>query len=188
MILLLIWGNQDFIFWSSSSSVSVSNSNFANNTAANTASSSSGKTFKNSIGMEFIKIPSSSFMMGSPTSEKDRGENEIQHRVTISKDFYMGKYEVTQSQWQAVMGSLPTKCTLDNLSGDFLGDNNPVICVNWDDAQEFIKKLNAKGEGTYRLPTEAEWEYAARSGTTGDYYGNPDSIGSLSCVIGSFLE
>jgi formylglycine-generating enzyme required for sulfatase activity len=143
--------------------------NLSANKPANTVStnSSNPNTFKNSIGMEFVKIPSGSFMMGSPTSEKDRSGDEIQHQVTISKDFYLGKYEVTQAQWQAIMGSNPS---------NFKSDNLPVEQVNWDDTQEFIKKLNAKGEGTYRLPTEAEWEYAARAGTTGDYYGNIDSI------------
>ncbi|MBS1794308.1 MAG: formylglycine-generating enzyme family protein [Acidobacteria bacterium] len=107
--------------------------------------------------MEFVKIPAGSFTMGSPPGEKDREDNENQHRVTIGRDFYLGKYEVTQAQWKAVMGSNPSI---------FKGDNLPVENVSWDDAQEFIKKLNAKGEGTYRLPTEAEWEYAARAGTT----------------------
>ena len=156
VILVLIWMSQN-------PSVSVSNSNFAN-TAANTASSSSGEIFKNSIGMEFVKIPSGSFMMGSENGESN--EKPV-HKVTISTDFYMGKYEVTQSQWQSVMGNNPS---------NFIGDNLPVGNVSWDDAQEFIKKLNAKGEGTYRLPTEAEWEYAARSGTTGDYAGNLDAM------------
>ncbi len=138
-------------------------SNGATNKATNTASTSS-----NNPNIEFVKIPSGSFTMGSPTSEKGRRDDEIQQRVTISKDFYLGKYEVTQAQWQAIMGSNPS---------NFKGDNLPVENVSWEDAQEFIKKLNAKGEGTYRLPTEAEWEYAARAGTTGDYYGNLDSIG-----------
>lgn len=116
--------------------------------------------YKNSIGMEFVKISSGSFMMGSPITEKDRSDNERQHLVTISKDFYMGKYEVTQAQWKAIMGNNPSS---------FKGNNLPVENVSWEDAQEFIKKLNAKGEGTYRLPTEAEWEYAARGGNSGKW-------------------
>jgi formylglycine-generating enzyme required for sulfatase activity len=141
-------------------------SNISTNKPANVSSgSNSSNTLKNSLGMEFVKIPSSSFMMGSPMSEKDRKEDEIQHRVTLSKDFYLGKYEVTQAQWQAVMGGNPSK---------FKGDNLPVETVSWDDAQEFIKKLNAKGEGTYRLPTEAEWEYAARGGKDGEVFGIGD--------------
>ncbi len=99
--------------------------NISANKPANTVSttSSNPNTFKNSIGMEFVKIPSGSFMMGSPTSEKGRYD-ETQHRVTISKDFYMGKYEVTQAQWQAIMGSN---------SSNFKGDNLPVEEVSWDD-------------------------------------------------------
>jgi formylglycine-generating enzyme required for sulfatase activity len=129
-----------------------------------------GNTFRNSIGMEFVKIPAGSFMMGSPASEANRADVETQHRVTISRDFYMGKYEVSQAQWTALMGTNPS---------GFKGDNLPVERVSWDDAQEFIKKLNARGEGTYRLPTEAEWEYAARAGTMGAFgIGNGDSLSS----------
>jgi len=80
------------------------------------------------------------------------------HQVNIGTGFYMGKYEVTQGQWQAVMGTNPSK---------FKGDNLPVEQVSWNDVQEFIGKLNARGDGyTYRLPSEAEWEYACRAGTT----------------------
>lgn len=120
--------------------------------------SSTATTFKNSIGMEFVRISSGTFMMGSPTSEKDRDSDEIQHQVTISKDFYLGKYEVTQGQWKALMGNNPSKFSSC--------DDCPVEQVSWEDVQECIKKLNAKDSGTYRLPTEAEWEYAARAGTT----------------------
>ncbi|MDQ3180143.1 MAG: SUMF1/EgtB/PvdO family nonheme iron enzyme [Acidobacteriota bacterium] len=131
------------------------------------------KTFTNSIGMEFVKIPSGSFMMGSDIIYRD--ENPI-HKVAISQDFWLQRTVVTQAQWQAVMGNNPSR---------FKGDNLPVETVSWDDAQEFIKKLNAKGEGTYRLPTEAEWEYAARAGTTGDYAGNLDSMAWYSANSGS---
>ncbi len=142
-------------------------SNLRSNVATNPSSTSSSNPniFKNLIGTGFVKIPSGSFKMGSPTSEKDRSDGEIQHQVTISKDFYMGKYEVTQTQWQAIMNSNPS---------NFKGDNLPVEQVLWEDAQEFIKKLNAKGEGTYRLPTEAEWEYAARGGKDGEVFGIGD--------------
>ncbi len=128
-------------------------------TTSNTTSGDNSTTRKNSIGMEFVRIPSGEFMMGSPTSEKGRKDDEIQHRVTISRDFYLGKYEVTQGQWKAVMGNNPSLFSS-------CGDDCPVEKVSWDNVQEFIKKLNAKNEGTYRLPTEAEWEYAARAGTT----------------------
>jgi formylglycine-generating enzyme required for sulfatase activity len=121
------------------------------------------KIYANSIGMEFILIPSGSFMMGSNKSkDKDAYDSEMpQHRMTISKPFYLGKYEVTQAQWEAVMGNNPSK---------FKGRNNPVEMVSWDDVQEFIKRLNRKdGTNKYRLPTEAEWEYAAKAGTAGVY-------------------
>ena len=82
----------------------------------------------------------------------------------------MGKTEVTQAQWEAVMGSLPSECYYGSMRGGFLGENKPVICVSWDDVQSFIAKLNAQNDGfKYRLPSEAEWEYAARSGTLGEY-------------------
>ena len=127
------------------------------------------KTYTNSIGMEFVLIPAGEFMMGSPSNEEDRASDEGPvHRVTISNDFYMGKYEVTQKQWREVMG--------DNHSY-FKGDDRPVEFVLWDDVQEFIRKLNEK-EGTdkYRLPSEAEWEYACRAGTTTRYsFGDDES-------------
>jgi len=119
--------------------------------------------------MEFVLIPAGEYMMGSPSTEADRYDNEGPlHQVTIGKAFYMGSYEVTQAQWRAVMGSNPS---------NFKGDDLPVEEVSWDDVQEFIKKLNAK-ESTdkYRLPSEAEWEYACRTGTTTRYsFGDSDS-------------
>jgi len=135
--------------------------------------SGDGKEFKNSIGMEFVRIPSGTFMMGSPINEKDRSLDEgPQHRVTISRDFYMGKYEVTQGQWKEVMGNNPSGFS-------DCGNDCPVENVSWDDAQEFIKKLNAGGEGIYRLPSEAEWEYAARAGTTTPFgIGNGNNLSS----------
>lgn len=119
--------------------------------------------------IEMVKIPAGSFMMGSPTSERFRSSSEIQHRVTISRDFYIGKYEITQRQWKAVMGNNPS----------FFKDCSdcPVEFVGWDEAQDFIRQLNSlQRDHKYRLPTEAEWEYAARAGTTGDFYGSLDSI------------
>lgn len=123
---------------------------------------------KNSIGMEFAFVPAGSFQMGSNNPKVD--ERPI-HQVTFAQGFYMGRYEVTQAQWQ--------KMTADDnrLSFKNCGDNCPVGSVSWDDAQEFIKKLNAANDGyTYRLPSEAEWEYACRAGTTGNQPGDPDSI------------
>ncbi|MDR3220687.1 MAG: formylglycine-generating enzyme family protein [Candidatus Accumulibacter sp.] len=125
-----------------------------------------GKTHTNSIGMEFIEIPAGSFMMGADKNFEEADDDETpQHQVTLSKSFYLGKYEVTQAQWEAVMGGNPSK---------FKGQGNPVERVSWDDVQKFIQRLNAKeGTNKYRLPTEAEWEYAARAGTTSAYsFGN----------------
>lgn len=107
--------------------------------------------------LEMVLIPAGTFTMGSPDSEAGRSKDEgPQHRVTL-QSFYMGKYEVTQAEWQAVMGTNPSK---------FKGDNLPVENVSWDDAQEFCRKLSQMTGKEYRLPTEAEWEYAARAGTT----------------------
>ena len=117
------------------------------------------------IEKEMILIPAGKFKMGSPASEKGRSGDETQYEVTITKPFYMGKFEVTQEQWEAVMGSNPSSRTK--------GAKLPVTDVSWDDCQEFIKKLNSKTDGGYRLPTEAEWEYACRAGTTTPYsYGD----------------
>ena len=124
---------------------------------------------RNSVGMEFVSIPAGEFRMGSTSSEAAPWERPVT-QVRISRDFDLGKYEVTQGQWEAVMGSNPSFF-------DACGLDCPVEKVSWEDAQEFIRRLNAMdGAGTYRLPTEAEWEYAARAGTTGDRYGNLDAI------------
>lgn len=119
-------------------------------------------THINSIGMEFILIPAGSFVMGVENNAAAASTDEApQHRVFISRPFYLGKFEVTQAQWIAVMGDNPSS---------YKGRKNPVERVSWDDAQEFIWRLNAKeGHARYRLPTEAEWEYAARAGTESVY-------------------
>jgi sulfatase modifying factor 1 len=112
----------------------------------------------NSIGMKFVWIPPGNFVMGSPKDEKLRQDNETQHKVTLTKGFYMGVHTVTQEQYETVMGKNPSF---------FKGEKNlPVETVSWDDCQEFIKKLRDKDKNPYRLPTEAEWEYACRAGTT----------------------
>ncbi|WP_082914930.1 SUMF1/EgtB/PvdO family nonheme iron enzyme [Paramagnetospirillum marisnigri] len=107
---------------------------------------------------EMVIIPPGSFLMGSPSGEKDSHVDERpQHRVTIAAPFALGKTEVTQAEWEAVMGNNPSK---------FRGANRPVENVSWDDVQVFIRKLNEMTGKRYRLPSEAEWEYAARAGTT----------------------
>ena len=130
------------------------------------------KVYTNSIGMEFVLIPAGSFTMGADKNFENAGDDETpQHRVSISKPFYLGKFEVTQAQWTAVMGNNPS---------NFKGRSNPVEQVSWHDVQVFITRLNKQeGHSRYRLPTEAEWEYAARAGTTGAYsFGDDaDSLG-----------
>lgn len=139
------------------------------------------------IKIDMVLIPPGKFRMGSPDSEKGRSDDEKQHEVTLTKPYYMGKYEVTQEQWKAVMGDNPSR---------YKGENLPVENVSWKDCQEFIKKLNAKTNMSYRLPTEAEWEYACRAGTTTPYaFGNnitpkdvnyfESNIGKTS-VVGSY--
>ena len=120
------------------------------------------KNFANSIGMKFVWIPPGTFTMGSPLDEKVRQANEPQHKVTLTKGFYLGVYTVTQEEWQAVMGNNPSRCK---------GEKNlPVERVSWEDCQEFCKKLREKDNKQYRLPTEAEWEFACRAGTTTPFY------------------
>jgi formylglycine-generating enzyme required for sulfatase activity len=117
-----------------------------------------GKEHTNSIGMKLVRIPAGEFLMGSPEMEKDRDQIEgPQHKVKITKPFYLGITTVTQEQWRVVMGTNPSA---------FKGDKLPVERVSWYDCQDFLKKLSAKDGKTYRLPTEAEWEYACRAGTT----------------------
>jgi len=117
------------------------------------------------IKMEFVRIPAGSFYMGSPYSEKGRDDNEGPvHEVRITKPFYMGKYEVTQGQWKAVMGTTVGQqrdkvVTPWNLKGE--GPEHPIYCVSWEEAVEFCSRLGRK----FRLPTEAEWEYACRAGS-----------------------
>ena len=125
------------------------------------------ETFTNSIGMTFVLIQPGTFMMGSPLSEPERDDsNEIQHEVTLTKAYYMQTTEITQAQWKAIMGTNPSRRTI--------GDDCPVDSISWSDCINFIQNLNEKeGNNTYRLPTEAEWEYAARAGTTTPYaFGN----------------
>ena len=142
-------------------------------------STESGSSLTNSLGMTFNLIPAGTFTMGSPSDELGREAREAQHQVTLTQSFYMQTTEVTQGQWEAVMGSNPSilpSC----------GSNCPVQCVSWDDVQTFIASLNSMGEGTYRLPTEAEWEYAARAGST-TAFANGD-ITEDSCEYDSNLD
>ncbi|WP_072143500.1 caspase, EACC1-associated type [Pseudanabaena sp. 'Roaring Creek'] len=126
--------------------------------------------FENGINLEMVYIPSGKFTMGSPLKEKESRDNERPQIKDVNvSTFYMGKYEVTQAQWQAIMGNNPSNFK-DNLQ-------NPVEQVSWDDVQEFCKKLSQKAGREFRLPSEAEWEYACRAGTTTAYsFGNNASL------------
>ena len=124
----------------------------------------------NGVKLEMVLIPAGDFVMGSPASESGRYADEgPQHRVRITKRFYLGKYLVTQEQWQAVMGNNPSRLK---------GPKYPAEMISWDDCQEFLKKLNERvrhshpgtvAKGEFRLPTEAQWEYACRAGSTTKY-------------------
>ena len=125
----------------------------------------------NGIKLELVLIPAGEFEMGSPASDVEAPHmQKPQHRVRITKQFYLGKYLVTQQQWEAVMGGNPSK---------FKGPKNPVETVSWDDCQQFLTKLNAKigtQGGKFALPTEAQWEYACRAGSTTRYcFGDDDA-------------
>ncbi|MBP5973822.1 formylglycine-generating enzyme family protein [Brasilonema sp. CT11] len=119
----------------------------------------------NGVTLEMVQIPGGKFLRGSPPGEKERysdgnSDEGPQRQVTVP-GFFMGKYEVTQAQYQAIMGNNPS---------EFKGEKRPVEQVSWNDAVEFCKRLSQKTGRTYRLPSEAEWEYAARAGTTTPFY------------------
>jgi formylglycine-generating enzyme required for sulfatase activity len=132
------------------------------------------KLITNSIGIKLTLIPPGKFRMGSPDAEAERDDEELQHEVTLTRPFYMGVHEVTQGQYQQVMGRNPSWFNPQN--GGSL--DHPVENVRWPFAVEFCKKLSARPDEqragrAYRLPTEAEWEYACRAGTsTPFHYGN----------------
>jgi formylglycine-generating enzyme required for sulfatase activity len=121
----------------------------------------------NSVGMKFVYISPGSFIMGSPSGEPERHPDEARHQVSLSKGFYLGMTEVTHRQWNDVMGNNPS-------AFNECGEDCPVESVSWHEVQKFIRKLNDMEEkSVYRLPTEAEWEYACRAGTETLFsYGN----------------
>jgi formylglycine-generating enzyme required for sulfatase activity len=116
-----------------------------------------GEELSNGVRLEMVEVPAGSFEMGSPSAEAQRDDDEVVRRGVRINALYVGRYEVTQAQWKAVLDSLPNV--------GFPGDDLPVERVSWIDAVEFCQKLSAKTGREYRLPTEAEWEYAARAGT-----------------------
>jgi formylglycine-generating enzyme len=118
----------------------------------------------NSLGMEFVYIPPGTFLMGSRWDEIGRYEDETLHQVVLTKGFYLQTTEVTQGQWKALSGDNPAEFSA-------CGDDCPVEKVSWQDCKEFIQTLNEReAPGTYRLPTEAEWEYGCRAGTATPFF------------------
>ena len=182
-------GQTASISGSLTSSASSSNANVL----SSGSSSPSGNTItipvKNGINIEMVKVEAGSFDMGAtPEMEKPADREKPVHRVTLTNNYYIGKYEVTQALWQAVMGSNPS---------NFKGDDLPVEMVTWNDCQDFISKLNAMTGKRFRLPSEAEWEYAARGGnksrgyqyigsnTIGDVAWYGDNSGSKTHAVGT---
>lgn len=141
------------------------------------------KYFTNNIGMKFVWIPPGSFMMGSPKEEVEREPywkaDEKQHGVTLTRGFYMGVHLVTQQEWQVVMRNNPSH---------FQGEENlPVDGVSWEDCQRFIMKLRASDSRPYRLPTEAEWEYACRAGTATPFHFGETISTDQANYLGDFI-
>ena len=142
------------------------------------------------VDYNFCYCPAGNFMMGSPGDEPDREDDEEQHRVTLSRGFWMLETEVTQRLWTAVMGDNPSGFQVDKQSSVFdrvrsfpiepnTGEDYPVECVSWDMCRMFVSKLNDRGYVPgmeFGLPTEAQWEYACRAGSTGPYVGNLDEM------------
>jgi len=175
--------------------------------------------YTNSIGMTFVYIKPGIFIMGSPPNEPGRDSDETQHKVMLSRGFYMGETEVTVGQWRTFSKDTGYKTEAETGGGTHFwkgmwvkkagiywenpdlvqSENHPVTCVSWNDVQEFIRWFNRKeGTGRYRLPTEAEWEYAARAGTSTPFntgkclstdQANYDGSSPLSdCSKGSYRE
>lgn len=176
-----------------SGSLTSSASSSGTNALSSSSSSPSGNTItipvKNGINIEMVKVEAGSFDMGAtPEMKKPADREKPVHRVTLTNNYYIGKYEVTQALWQAVMGSNPS---------NFKGDDLPVEMVTWNDCQDFISKLNAMTGKRFRLPSEAEWEYAARGGnksrgyqyigsnTIGDVAWYGDNSGSKTHAVGT---
>lgn len=124
----------------------------------------------NEVSLTLMLIPAGEFIMGAPEEEPDSKDDERpQHRVKLSS-FFLGRYPVTQAQWRVVAGYKSVERELNPELSEFKGDNHPVEQVSWDDTQEFCQRLSRKTGKVYRLPSEAEWEYACRAGTTTPFH------------------
>jgi formylglycine-generating enzyme required for sulfatase activity len=131
------------------------------------------------IGLEMVAMPSGKFMMGSPELEHDRWDDENpQHEVTV-QPFFIGKYSITQAQWRVIANTPEIEQKLNPEPSNFKGDNRPVEEVSWEEAAEFCQRLSRDTGRDYRLPTEAEWEYACRAGTTTPFYFGKTITGKL---------
>ena len=166
-----------------SGSLTSSTSSSSANTLSSSGSSLSGNALtipvKNGINIEMVKVEAGSFNMGAtPEKENPYDSEKPVHRVTLTNNYYIGKYEVTQALWQVVMGNNPSR---------FKGDDLPVEKVSWDDCQDFISKLNAMTGKRFRLPSEAEWEYAARGGkkSRGYQYSGSNTFGDVAWYYGN---
>ena len=166
-----------------SGSLTSSTSSSSANTLSSSGSSLSGNALtipvKNGINIEMVKVEAGSFDMGAtPEMENPWEDEKPVHRVTLTNNYYVGKYEITQALWQAVMGNNPSR---------FKGDDLPVEKVSWDDCQDFISKLNAMTGKRFRLPSEAEWEYAARGGkkSRGYQYSGSNTFGDVAWYYGN---
>jgi formylglycine-generating enzyme required for sulfatase activity len=144
------------------------------------------------LPLELVRIKAGIFMMGSSEAEKGHEEDEKPvHNVTLTSDFYIGSHEVTQAQWLALMGSWPDSSQPKTEEG--LGDDYPAYYISWNDCQEYISLLNEyvrkthQGNYTFRLPSEAEWEYACRAGTQTRFFFGDSLIDSLSHQAGDYM-
>ncbi len=146
------------------------------------------KVVTNSIGMMLVPIPPGKFVMGSPEKELHRNSDEVSHEVTITRPFHMGIYEVTQQQYEVVMGANPSFFAKSGGGKQRVNRKDtaqhPVERVSWNDAVAFCKKLSAKEGKTYRLPTEAEWEYACRAGANTVFHAGNDFNSNLANING----
>ncbi len=146
--------------------------NSASSDVPNGASSGASSDVVNSIGMKFVRVPKGTFLMGSPRGNPNADLDERQHEVTISRDFSIGAFECTQEQYERVMGKNPSQ--FQDPRNKESTANHPVERISWNDAAEFCRRLSElpaeKAAGrSYRLPTEAEWEFACRGGSAGEF-------------------